>query len=93
MDIDTNNPNFLEVIKMLSNPIRVKILTLTLHGELSQTMLAKNIGCSTSAISQHTALLQQNGLLAISIRDRGKKYVKGIHKKISIEFLPAIVSK
>lgn len=60
-----------EVLKLLADPTRVRILSLLAHEELSVAELQEIMGMGQSRISSHLGLLRQGDLL----RDRreGKK--------------------
>jgi predicted transcriptional regulator len=87
MDISTNDSMFLEVIKSLSNPIRVKILQYALT-EITQHGLAEILNVSDSRISQNIDILEDVGLLSVSKREKGRKYVKSITNGITFQILP-----
>jgi ArsR family transcriptional regulator len=72
-----------EVLKLLADPTRVRILSLLAHEELSVAELQEIMGMGQSRISSHLGLLRQGDLL----RDRreGKKTFYALNK----DFEPA----
>lgn len=53
------------LLRLLSNERRLLVLCLLLsHGEMSVGALAEAVGLSQPALSQHLALLRENGLVA-----------------------------
>lgn len=59
-----------DLLQMISNPNRLAILCHLLDGEHSVGQLTEWVGLSQSALSQHLALLRQQGL--VSTRREGQ---------------------
>jgi DNA-binding transcriptional ArsR family regulator len=54
-----------QFLKLLSNEHRLLVLCqLVSHGEMTVNALAEAVGLSQSALSQHLALLREDGLVA-----------------------------
>lgn len=52
-----------DYLKSLSNPVRLRILCLLIHGECSVGDISDSLGARQSLVSQHLALLRKDGLV------------------------------
>lgn len=52
-----------ELLSVVANPVRLKILMLLVQGEVSVTTVASHVGSSQSAVSQHLAKLRRKNLV------------------------------
>lgn len=64
-----------EILKLVSDPTRLKILWALLHGEHSVNGLADHVNAQPAAVSQHLAKLRIAGLVAVR-RDGNKMFYK-----------------
>ena len=87
MEFSTDDQLFSEILKALSNPIRVKILQLC-SSEISQQGLAQILHTSASCISINTDILSSVGLVEIIRKEEGKKYVRSCTDRIILQILP-----
>ena len=55
--------DLIRVLKALADPTRVQILTLLADGDLCVGALAKRLGVTDSAVSQHLRILREAGLV------------------------------
>lgn len=53
-----------QCLKAISHPLRIKILCLLLNNALSVQDIVKQVGTTQSNISQHLAVLRNEGILA-----------------------------
>ncbi|MBS3815880.1 MAG: winged helix-turn-helix transcriptional regulator [Hadesarchaea archaeon] len=67
--------------KMLSNPLRLKILHLLREGENSVGQITSQLDARQPTVSQHLSMLRKLGLVS-SRRDGKKVYYKIKHPKI-----------
>jgi DNA-binding transcriptional ArsR family regulator len=76
----------LEMLELLAEPTRLRILWALAAGELDVTTVAGMAGASTTATSQHLAKLRQAGLVASRRDGRRIMYrVLGRHTRSVIE--------
>lgn len=68
-----------EVLKLVSDPTRLKICWTLLHNEHSVNELAKHINAQPAAVSQHLAKLRIAGLVKVS--REGNKMIYAIDNK------------
>lgn len=81
-DIDIKSLNTaVSVIKMLSNPSRLAALCLMMEREVSVNELAKEVGLSQSALSQHLKILRDEGLVSVR-RDHRTVYYQTSDEKL-----------
>ena len=69
-----------EVCKMLAQPLRLEILFHLSDGELSVNELSKRTGARMANISQHLALMRQQGIVTTR-KDGVKVYYSVTNKK------------
>lgn len=63
-----------ELFRALSDPTRIRIIGLLLHGEINVGSLAKNVGVSESAVSHQMRTLRQMRLVQAHKRGREVYY-------------------
>jgi DNA-binding transcriptional ArsR family regulator len=67
-----------QFLKLLSNEHRLLVLCqLVSHGEMTVNALAEAVGLSQSALSQHLALLREDGLVAF------RREAQTVHYRVS----------
>ncbi len=67
----------LETLKVLSDPLRLRIVEATVDKALTTKQIARAVGLSPSRLYYHISLLEQHGLLAVT----GTRIVSGIVEK------------
>lgn len=67
------------MLKLVSDPTRLKILWALLHGEHSVNDLADHVGAQPAAVSQHLAKLRIAGL--VKVRREGNKMFYRTHNQ------------
>lgn len=74
------------ILKLASDPTRLKILWALLHGKHSVNELAEHVGAQPGAVSQHLAKLRAADVVQVN-RDGNKMYYKmdNKHLKTAIE--------
>lgn len=89
MKLEINGKNGGEVIRVLNNPTRRKILGICKDVETSQGSLCHLLGISRSSISLHLSKLNAVGLVSIRVDSKNKmrKYVKTIYDEFQIKIL------
>jgi DNA-binding transcriptional ArsR family regulator len=75
-----------DVLKLLADPTRLKIVWALLHGEHSVNELADHVGARPPAVSQHLAKLRAAGM--VSTRRDGNRIIYGARNE-HIEHLAA----
>ena len=70
-----------ECMRVLSDPTRFSIVNLLLHHDLCSAALARRLGITDAAISQHIKILREAGLVT------GEKYGYFIHYSVNTEAL------
>ena len=79
--------NLLEMIKLLANETRFNIIELLLANDFCVGALARRIGISEAAISQHLRILRKGGLV------RGEKRGYWTHYSVNIEAIHQITKQ
>ena len=70
-----------ECMRVLSDPTRFSIVNILLHHDLCSGAVARRIGVSDAAVSQHIKVLRQAGLVS------GEKYGYFVHYSVDTDVL------
>ncbi len=79
--------NVVEILKALSDPSRYLIVNLLLHRDFCVGALAKRVGISEAAVSQHLQLLRKAGIV------KGEKRGYFTHYQVDRDLLKAIANE
>ncbi len=71
---DEELKKYLDIIEVLANPLRLKILALISQQELPVCMLTKITGKEQSLISHHLSLLRERGLARVRVAGKFRYY-------------------
>jgi DNA-binding transcriptional ArsR family regulator len=77
IDLDQVAADASELLKALSNPVRLKILCQLIEGELSVGQIAARLAVRDTLVSQHLSLLRKDRL--VKTRREGQTIFYAIH--------------
>jgi ArsR family transcriptional regulator len=70
-----------EMCKVLSNPLRLRIIDVLREGEMTVSQLSGQVGTGLATVSQHLALMRNQGILA-SRREGNSSYYRVANPKM-----------